>query len=45
MITQEIIRYIQYAKKGGCLVTGTQDMSVDNINVVDTQMLSSRNEV
>lgn len=36
MITQEIIRYIQYAKEKGCLVTGTQDMSVDNINVVDT---------
>jgi len=36
MITQEIIHYIQYAKEKGCLVTGTQDMSVDNINVVDT---------
>lgn len=38
MITQEIIRYIQYAKEKGCLVTGTQDMSVDNINVVDTNV-------
>lgn len=36
MITSEIIHYIQYAKEKGCLVTGTQDMSVENINVVDT---------
>ena len=35
MITQEIIHYIEYAKEKGCLVTGTQDMSVENINVVD----------
>jgi lysine decarboxylase len=36
MITQEIINYIQYAKEKGCLVTGTQDMKIENINVVDT---------
>lgn len=36
MITPEIIRYIEYAKEKGCLVTGTQDMAVDHINVVDT---------
>lgn len=36
MITTEIIHYIQYAKEKGCLVTGTQDMKVENINVVDT---------
>jgi lysine decarboxylase len=36
MITSEIIRYILYAKEKGCLVTGTQDMRVENINVVDT---------
>ena len=36
MITQEIINYIEYAKEKGCLVTGTQDMNVEYINVVDT---------
>lgn len=36
MITTEIIHYIQYAKEKGCLVTGTQDMKIENINVVDT---------
>lgn len=36
MITHEIINYIEYAKDKGCLVTGTQDMKVENINVVDT---------
>ncbi len=36
MITQEIINYITYAKEKGCLVTGTQDMKVEYINVVDT---------
>lgn len=36
MITQEIINYIEYAKEKGCLVTGTQDMKVEYINVVDT---------
>lgn len=36
MITPEIINYIEYAKEKGCLVTGTQDMNVEYINVVDT---------
>lgn len=36
MITNEIIHYIEYAKEKGCLVTGTQDMKIENINVVDT---------
>lgn len=36
MITNEIIHYIQYAKEKGCLVTGTEDMKIENINVVDT---------
>ena len=35
MITTEIIHYIQYAKEKGCLVTGTQDMKIEKINVVD----------
>lgn len=36
MITGEIIRYIKYAKEKGCLMTGTQDMNLEYINVVDT---------
>lgn len=33
-ITNEIIDYIKYAKEKGCLLTGTEDMNVENINVV-----------
>jgi lysine decarboxylase len=33
-ITQEIINYILYAKEKGCFLTGTEDMSVNRINVV-----------
>ena len=34
-ITSEIVDYIVYAKAKGCLVTGTQDLSVENIQVVN----------
>lgn len=34
-ITEDIVKYILYAKEKGCLLTGTQDMAVNNINVVD----------
>lgn len=37
MITDEIINYISYAKEKGCLITGTEDMKIENINVVDTK--------
>jgi arginine/lysine/ornithine decarboxylase len=33
-ITREILDYIRYAKAKGCLLTGTQDMNVEFINVV-----------
>ncbi|WP_244834741.1 aminotransferase class I/II-fold pyridoxal phosphate-dependent enzyme [Clostridium sp. BJN0001] len=33
-ITEKIIEYIEYAKKKGCFLTGTEDINVDNINVV-----------
>ncbi len=33
-ITGEIIDYIMYAKEKGCLLTGTEDMKVENINVI-----------
>lgn len=34
-ITEEIVNYIIYAKEKGCLLTGTEDMSVNHINVVE----------
>lgn len=34
-ITNEIINYINYAKEKGCFMTGTQDMKIENINVVE----------
>lgn len=33
-ITEEIIEYIQYAKKKGCFLTGTEDLKVEFINVL-----------
>lgn len=36
-ITQDIVDYILYAKEKGCFLTGTQDMEVNNINVVKQQ--------
>jgi len=35
LITKEILDYIAYAKEKGCLLTGTQDMSLETINVVE----------
>lgn len=34
-ITDEIIDYIAYAKAKGCFLTGTEDMSVENIKVLE----------
>lgn len=34
-ITEEIINYILYAKEKGSLLIGTEDMNVENINVVE----------
>ena len=33
-ITTDIMEHILYAKEKGCFMTGTQDMNVENINVV-----------
>ncbi len=33
-ITDEIIRYIKYAKEKGCFMTGAEDMSIDRLNVL-----------
>lgn len=34
-ITKEIIDYINYAKEKGCFLTGTEDMKVEHINIVE----------
>ena len=34
-ITEEIIDYIAYAKSKGCFLTGTEDMDIKNIRVVE----------
>lgn len=34
-ITEEIVQYIRYSKEKGCLLTGTEDMNVEYINVVE----------
>lgn len=34
-ITGEILRYIAYAKEKGCFLTGTQDLEIERINVVE----------
>ncbi len=33
-ITDDIIRYIKYAKEKGCFMTGAEDMSIDRLNVL-----------
>ncbi|MEG2813217.1 MAG: aminotransferase class V-fold PLP-dependent enzyme, partial [Oscillospiraceae bacterium] len=37
LITKEALDYISYAKEKGCLLTGTQDMSLTKINVVESE--------
>lgn len=34
-ITQQVIEYTEYAKEKGCLVMGTEDITVDTIYVVE----------
>jgi arginine decarboxylase len=34
-ITKEILDYIDYAKEKGCFLTGTEDVKIENINIVD----------
>ena len=34
-VTQEILDYIKYAKKKGCQITGPEDMSIKNLQVID----------
>ena len=35
MITTDIINYINYCKEKGCLMTGTEDLEINYINVID----------
>jgi len=35
-ITKEILDYIDYAKEKGCFLTGTEDIKIENINIVDS---------
>lgn len=35
LITQDILNYVLYAKEKGCFMTGTQDMKIEHINVVE----------
>jgi arginine/lysine/ornithine decarboxylase len=37
IITDEIVEYIMYAKEKGCFMTGTQDSSIEKINVLKGQ--------
>ncbi|GAA0077825.1 aminotransferase class I/II-fold pyridoxal phosphate-dependent enzyme [Clostridium sp. CTA-5] len=34
-ITKEILAYIEYAKDKGCFLTGTEDIKIENINIVE----------
>ena len=34
MVTEEILNYIRYAKKKGCQMTGSEDMSLNYLNVM-----------
>ena len=33
-ITSEILDYIRYSKERGCMMTGTEDMDIENIKVI-----------
>lgn len=34
-ITSDVLKYIAYAKEKGCFMTGTEDMSIERINIVE----------
>ena len=34
LITEEIIKYIKYAKEKGCQMTGTEDINIEHLNVL-----------
>lgn len=38
LVTQDILRYIRYAKKKGCSMTGSEDMELNHLNVVKKEL-------
>ncbi|MBE5962955.1 MAG: aminotransferase class I/II-fold pyridoxal phosphate-dependent enzyme [Lachnospiraceae bacterium] len=36
-ITEDILNHIAYAKEKGCFMTGTEDMKIENINIVEVE--------
>jgi len=34
LITSEILEYVAYSKDRGCMLTGTEDMAIERINVL-----------
>lgn len=36
-ITAEILEYIRYAREKGCLLTGTEDMEIEQINILEEE--------
>ena len=34
LITEDIIKYIKYAKEKGCQMTGTEDINLERLNVL-----------
>ena len=34
LITDDIIKYIKYAKEKGCSMTGTEDINIEHLNVL-----------
>lgn len=37
MITDEILAYIKYSKERGCVMTGTEDMDINYIKIIENQ--------
>ena len=39
LVTGEILQYIRYARQKGCFLTGTEDLSIQRLNVVKTDQM------
>ena len=37
LVTGEILQYIRYAREKGCFLTGTEDLSIQRLNVVKSE--------
>lgn len=38
LVTDEILKYIHYAKKKGCSMTGSEDMELNRLNVIERKL-------